>query len=149
MDNATLNYYGAEKSGVYADNPQYPGIHTPQDMYRAMLNVWCAESCAPRMRGEWSDENKTLGQCSITAFLVQDIFGGEVRGIPLADGSVHCFNTVGGVRFDLTSEQFGAAANTLCYENREIQEREKHFSDADKRQRYELICALLAQRCKK
>ncbi len=148
MNYEDMKYYGAEKTGVYADSQGYPGIHTPQDMYNAMLDVWCAESCAPRLRGEWSEDNKTLGQCSITAFLVQDIFG-EVRGIPREDGSVHCVNIVGGVMFDLTSEQFGENAKKLCYDNREIQTREAHFANDDKRQRYELICAKLADLCTK
>ena len=43
--------------------------------------IWRIETCAPRLRVDWSDDNITLGQCSITAFLVQDIFGGEVYGI--------------------------------------------------------------------
>ncbi len=149
MSDGKLNYYGAEKQGVYADDPSYPGIHTPQDMYRAMLNIWCVESCAPRLRGEWSEDNKTVGQCSITSFLVQDIFGGEVRGIPLEDGSVHCFNIVNEVAFDLTSEQFGSEAEKLCYDGRELQKREAHFSAAEKRQRYELIRSKLAEYCKK
>ena len=38
--------------------------------------IWRIETCTPRLRGDWTDENKTLGQCSVTAFLVQDIFGG-------------------------------------------------------------------------
>ncbi len=43
----------------------------------------------------WTPDNKTLGQCSITAFLAQDIFGGKVYGIPLPEGGVHCYNMIG------------------------------------------------------
>lgn len=118
---------------------------TPCDYYDLLSGIWCAETCAPRMRKDWTIENRTLGQCSITAFLVQDLLGGEVRGIPLPDGSVHCFNVVGGYAFDLTSEQFGDAV--LDYEDRPLQSREMHFANADKRRRYELLKArLLAAR---
>ena len=58
------------------------------------------------MQEKWSEANPTCGQCSITAFLVQDIFGGEVYGVSLGDGNYHCFNKVGDAVFDLTSEQF-------------------------------------------
>ncbi len=106
-------------------------------LYEELSRVWSRETCAPRLRPEWSPENRTLGQCSITAFLVQDLLGGQVRGIPLPDGSVHCFNVVDGYAFDLTSEQFGD--ETLDYADRPEQLRERHFADEDKRQRYELL----------
>ena len=80
---------------------------TPRDYYDLLSQIWSADTCTPRMRQNWSPENKTLGQCSITAFLLQDIYGGEVYGVPLGDGNYHCFNVVGDCVFDLTSEQFG------------------------------------------
>ena len=108
-----------------------------RDLYRDLKHVWCAETCAPRMRRDWSPENPTLGQCSITSFLVQDLLGGTVYGIPLPEGGFHCYNTVGDYTFDLTSEQFGE--EKLCYENNPEQFREPQFADADKRARYELL----------
>lgn len=138
-------FYGFEQATVPAKSDAYPGVRTPRDMYEKMLSVWCAESCAPRMRPDWSAENPTLGQCSITSFLVQDIFGGRVFGVPLAGGGVHCYNDVDGCVFDLTSEQFGA--EKLCYANNPEQFRADHFADPDKRARYELIKARLAEVC--
>ena len=64
---------------------------TPRAYYDLLSGIWCEETCAPRMRKNWTPENKTLGQCSITAFLMQDIYGGKVYGVPLGDGSFHCF----------------------------------------------------------
>ena len=95
------------------------------------------------MRAEWRPENRTLGQCSVTAFLLQDLFGGKVFGVPLGDGNFHCFNDVNGIVFDLTSEQFGD--QKLDYTRCPEQFREDHFSKGEKRQRYEkLKAALLA-----
>lgn len=110
-------------------------------LYEELVPLWTIDTCAPRLRQEWSPENRTLGQCSITAFLVQDLLGGEVRGVPLPDGSVHCFNVVEGYAFDLTSEQFGD--EVLDYADRPLQCREQHFADAGKRERYELLKARL------
>lgn len=114
---------------------------TPRDYYDILSGLWCAETCAPRMRADWNEENPTLGQCSITAFLMQDIYGGKVYGIPLEDGSFHCFNDVDGCVFDLTSEQFGDKA--LDYENCPEQFREVHFAKEEKRLRYERLKSLL------
>lgn len=110
---------------------------TPRDYYDLLAQLWSAETCAPRMRAGWSPENRTLGQCSITAFLLQDLYGGKVRGVDLGDGSFHCFNEVDGCVFDLTSEQFGPLR--LCYENCPEQLRETHFAKAEKKLRYELL----------
>ena len=110
---------------------------TPRDYYDLLSQIWSADTCAPRMRQSWSPENKTLGQCSITAFLLQDIYGGEVYGVPLGDGNYHCFNVVGDCVFDLTSEQFGT--KKLNYVNCPKQERSIHFAKAEKKARYELL----------
>ena len=137
------NFYGWE----HADVIDARGL-TPRDYYDLLLRVWCAETCAPRMRGDWSPENPTLGQCSITSFLLQDYYGGRVYGVPLADGSFHCFNAVPRPEgddcvFDVTSEQFGDVV--LDYDRRPEQFREDHFASEEKRQRYELLKARLEE----
>ena len=135
----TYRFYGWET----ADIKDRCGF-TPRDYYDLLSEIWCAETCAPRMRNEWSSENKTRGQCSVTAFLLQDLFGGEVRGVPLGDGNYHCFNVVDGCVFDLTSEQFGGRA--LSYTDCPEQTRDVHFAKEEKRLRYELLRARLLSR---
>ncbi len=125
-------FYGWETADVRDQNG-----FTPRDMYDLLKQTWRADTCAPRMRGDWTAENPTLGQCSITAFLVQDLFGGKVFGVPLPDGNFHCYNAVGDCVFDLTSEQFGDVK--LNYENNPEQFREVHFAKEEKRLRYELL----------
>lgn len=112
-------------------------------LYDDLLHVWCVETCAPRLREKWEEKNPTVGQCSVTAFLVQDILGGKVYGIPREDGNFHCYNVVGNCLFDLTSEQF--ADEILCYENNPEQFREIHFLKEEKRLRYELLKKLLEE----
>ena len=135
----TYRFYGWET----ADIKDRCGF-TPRDYYDLLSEIWCAETCAPRMRNEWSPENKTRGQCSVTAFLLQDLFGGEVRGVPLGDGNYHCFNVVDGCVFDLTSEQFGG--RELSYTDCPEQTRDVHFAKEEKRLRYELLRARLLSR---
>ena len=110
---------------------------TPCDYYGLLSGIWCADTCAPRMRKDWTPENRTLGQCSITAFLIQDIYGGKVYGVPLSDGNFHCFNDVDGCVFDLTSEQFGDIQ--LDYADCPEQDRAVHFAKEEKKERYELL----------
>lgn len=138
-------FYGWQQTLAAAITQEYAGIRTPQDLYDALSAIWCEYSCAPRMRGEWSRENRTLGQCSITAFLVQDIFGGKVYGILRPGGNYHCYNVVDGCVFDLTSEQFGD--EVLCYEENPEQFREVHFAKEEKRQRYEYLRGELKKHC--
>ena len=138
-------FYGWQQADVPAVTDTYPGIRTPRDLYDALSEIWSAESCAPRLREKWSAENRTLGQCSITAFLAQDIFGGQVFGIPRPGGNFHCYNVIGDCIFDLTSEQFGD--EVLCYAGNPEQSREVHFAKDEKRLRYEFLCKALKAYC--
>lgn len=136
-------FWGWENADVPAITGEYQGIKTPLDLYDALLHIWCANTCAPRMRDHWTKENMTLGQCSITAFLAQDIFGGEVYGILRPGGNYHCYNVVGDCKFDLTSEQFGD--EVLDYENNPKQFRKMHFAKDEKKLRYEYLKAALKE----
>ena len=127
-------FYGNDNCDVSPINEEFKFIKNPKHMYDLLSNIWCKETCAPRMRDEWNENNKTLGQCSITAFLVQDIFGGDVYGVRLDDGNYHCYNVIGNSIFDLTSEQFGDIK--LDYSNNPIQGRNVHFSKEEKYLRY-------------
>lgn len=126
-------FYGANNCNVspIVDNLN---IKNPKELYDVLLTCWKKETCAPRMQDKWSQENKTLGQCSITAFLVQDLFGGLVYGVKLEDGNYHCFNVIGKAIFDLTSEQFGNIE--LDYSLNYPQTREIHFKKEEKYARY-------------
>lgn len=133
------NFYGWENAYAKPINDLYPTISSPINLYETLSEIWCAETCAPRLRGEWTKENMTKGQCSVTAFLAQDIFGGKVCGIPMEGGNFHCYNVIDGCRFDLTSEQFGEKAKSLVYNEEYEQLREVHFAKEEKRLRYEML----------
>ena len=130
-------FYGESSPEVTPIDKIYQSILNQRDMYDILTNLWDIDTCAPRYRKEWSKENMTLGQCSITSFLIQDIFGGEVYGVPLPEGGYHCFNVVKDSLFDLTSEQFGN--QKLLYTKDYPQYREKHFEDKEKYNRYLLL----------
>lgn len=128
-------FWGWETADVPPVQKEYKAIQNPKMLYDILSDIWCADTCAPRMRANWTPENKTLGQCSVTAFLAQDVFGGKVYGILRPGGNYHCYNVIGDCAFDLTSEQFGD--EVLSYEDNPEQFREVHFSREEKRERYE------------
>ncbi len=124
-------------------NNEYHFINDMNHFYQLLLSIWCKKTCAPRMRIRWTNDNPSLGQCSITSFLCQDIFGGEVYGVMLKDGNLHCFNYINGVIFDLTSEQLNEEVN---YSLSLLQNRNDHFVSEEKYQRYLLLKKLLQER---
>lgn len=136
----TYNFYGWENADCAPlDVNIMEKIKNPRDFYDILLKCWSKDTCAPRMQDRWSVENPTLGQCSITSFLAQDIFGGKVYGMLRSGGNYHCYNDVNGIIFDLTSEQYGELANTLSYEGNPEQFREEHFKKEEKYERYLLL----------
>ncbi len=130
-------FYGWETADVLPASEEYKKIENPRKLYDILCGIWCEYTCAPRLREGWSKENITLGQCSITAFLAQDIFGGKVYGILRPGGNYHCYNVIGDCVFDLTSEQFGG--EVLDYSDNPEQFREVHFAKQEKFERYEYL----------
>ena len=141
-------FYGASSCGsvrpLESAAALLPWLNSPLDLYDALSDgLWRLETCAPRLQDRWASSHPTLGQCSITAFLVQDLFGGSVYGSPREGGTFHCYNVIGDARFDLTSEQFGDEASTLVYDDKYPQSRDVHFAKEEKKARYEVLKALV------
>ena len=61
------HFYGWENAVAQPLHKEYEKIKSPRELYDILSGLWCADTCAPRMRHEWTKENKTKGQCSITA----------------------------------------------------------------------------------
>lgn len=51
----TYNFWGWENADAPAITDEYPGINTPTDLYDALSHIWCADTCAPRMRDRWTN----------------------------------------------------------------------------------------------
>ena len=66
---------------------------------------WEKETCSPGLRSNWHEDNPTLGQCAITALIVNDIFGGKIMRCMTSSGS-HYYNLIDNEIIDLTVEQF-------------------------------------------
>lgn len=97
---------------------------------------WEKETCSPGLKNRWNEENPSLGQCAITALIVNDIFGGKIMRCMTSSGS-HYYNLIEDDIADLTVEQFlGELPN---YENGEERTREYILSNEDTKNRYLLL----------
>lgn len=81
-----------------------------EELTAAVSNSWSAEtSASPK---EWSNDNPAIGQCAVTACVVQDYLGGDILNsmVTLPDGNTdsHYYNIIEGKTLDLTKQQFPA-----------------------------------------
>ena len=101
-------------------------------LQQILREVYMRDLCYPPAQAVWSEENPTLGMCSITALLVQDYFGGDVCKATI-DGGSHYFNMINGAIVDLTAEQFG---HEITYGNVEKADRAAMLARMETEPRY-------------
>ncbi|HXV30842.1 MAG TPA: hypothetical protein VD840_10960 [Sinorhizobium sp.] len=75
----------------------YPSISALQ---QALAQAW-----SPASSSRYTAANPARGQCSVTALVVEDLFGGEILKTETAGGA-HFYNRIDGERYDLTLSQF-------------------------------------------
>lgn len=73
---------------------------TPDALARMLPECWSAASST-----RWRAENPAAGQCSVTALLVHELFGGEILKTRVG-ADWHFYNFLGGTRRDFTESQF-------------------------------------------
>ena len=137
---STYRFYGFEHADELKPIKDC-GAKTLGEFYLKCLKAWSTETCSVRFRPNWSKDNPSVGQCTITAALVHEFFGGEVLGLPLTGGGMHSFNKINGITVDLACEQFGKDA-LLDFDNAVPVDAEKLLVGGDKAER----CSLLRKR---
>ncbi|MCM3575401.1 hypothetical protein M3172_19555 [Mesobacillus subterraneus] len=70
------------------------------DMQKALLNSWSINSSS-----KWTKDNPAKGQCGVTALVVNDLLGGQIRKTFLSEGW-HYYNEINGECYDFTDSQF-------------------------------------------
>ncbi|UQW96222.1 hypothetical protein M2M59_09365 [Rummeliibacillus sp. G93] len=71
-----------------------------KEILDVLFKTWSLESSS-----KWNKENPALGQCGVTALVVNDILGGEINKTKLP-GGWHFYNIINGKRYDFTDSQF-------------------------------------------
>lgn len=82
----------------------------------AIRSAWTGDTSADE---SWSSDRPELGQCAVTALVIQDLFGGELRRT-VANGVSHYYNWIAGEEIDLTRAQFDLP---LALEEHSVRER--------------------------
>ena len=95
---------------------------------------WTAQTASPLVA--WTLSGPSSGQCAVSALVLQDYCGGEIRRCVVA-GTLHYFNRIDGQVVDSTAAQFGGAA--INYDASTVRSRQRILHHADTRQRYELL----------
>jgi len=78
-----------------------------QIINKALQKSWSAETSST---DDWNSGNSSLGQCTVTACVVQDYLGGDIVNsiatLPNGKKISHYLNLIDGEYVDLTSQQF-------------------------------------------
>ncbi|HEX2113830.1 MAG TPA: hypothetical protein VHM01_05450 [Alphaproteobacteria bacterium] len=81
---------------------------SPRAMLTKLLKAWSADTSS-----KWRPDNPALGQCSVTALVLHDIYGGDILKTYVR-GAWHFYNRIDGERYDLTVSQF---AEPIVYDD--------------------------------
>lgn len=93
-----ISFYGA---GVREDLDKFFGV---------LLKSWI------KREEEYDFKNDPAhNQCTVTAMVVQDYFGGEILALSMPSGGTHYLNRIDGDVFDFTSDQFTSHGVKLDY----------------------------------
>ena len=90
----------------------------------ALFHSWSLQSSS-----KWSKVNPAKGQCGVSAFVVNDLIGGDIRKTKLPDGW-HFYNVFNSKRYDFTTSQFNEA---FTYTDTHSS-REEAFTDTNEEQ---------------
>lgn len=93
------------------------------------------KTCCPSLQNDWSIQNKALGNCAITALIVNDFIGGKIMKCMSETGS-HYYNLINNKVVDLTVSQFKLTPDYT--KGKEIT-RDYLLSDIDTKTRYLLL----------
>ncbi len=95
-----------------------------KQIYDMLTKSWSIETSS-----KWTSENLAKGQCGVTALVVQDLYGGEIKKTKV--GEVwHFYNLIDGRVFDFTETQFNEEVNYMGVKSN----REEALADTNKKQ---------------
>lgn len=95
-----------------------------KQIYDMLTKSWSIETSS-----KWTSENPAKGQCGVTALVVQDLYGGEIKKTKVGD-VWHFYNLIDGKVFDFTETQFNEEVNYMGVKSN----REEALADTNKKQ---------------
>ena len=116
-----ISFYGA---GAREDLDKFFGI---------LLKSW-----VKRENDDYDfSEDPAHNQCTVTAMVVQDFFGGEILALSMPGGGTHYLNLIDGKVFDFTSDQFTSHGVQLDYSGVKSVPRSEVGTDGSAPERYQ------------
>lgn len=106
------------------------------ELKELLSECWNIETCSPGLKDKWSEDNPSIGQCAITALIVNDYFDGKIMRCMSTSGS-HYYNIIDDKIIDLTKEQF--LGEIPLYEEGQERTREYLLSNEDTKKRYLML----------
>lgn len=89
---------------------------TIKDLEKALIATWSVETAYSGDRKNWTPEHNSIGQCTVTAMIVYDFFGGRiVRGYSEKYKLFHYWNEIDGKKLDLTFNQFSYDKSDIVF----------------------------------
>ena len=106
-----------------------------EELKNILSKSWSKDTCSPSLKDDWTNENSALGQCAVTALIVNDFMGGKIMRCMCETGS-HYYNLINNEIIDLTSSQFNEIPD---YSTGEERTREYLLSNIDTKNRYLIL----------
>ena len=79
------------------------------ELAKAVAKAWSSATAR-----QWTSDNPAVGQCNVTAVVVQERVGGDIVKTATPHGD-HFYNMIDGQRYDFTDSQFTAP---IAYDDR-------------------------------
>jgi hypothetical protein len=102
---------------------------------KILPKIWSRDTAHPSYRDVWSENNKSAGQCCVTALLVQEIYGGKIFEC-FVNNKRHFYNEINGEIRDYTIDQFDGP---VVYERIRERKRNTLFKSIDVHSRYNAL----------
>ncbi|MBO1578641.1 hypothetical protein [Bacillus sp. XF8] len=93
-------------------------------VHEVLIKSWSLETSS-----KWTIENPAKGQCGVTALVIHDLFGGDIKKTQVGE-AWHFYNVINGKRYDFTQAQF---FEEIAYMDI-TSNREEAFADTNERQ---------------
>ena len=104
-----------------------------EELESKLKKSWSKDTCSPGLKNDWCSDNPSMGQCAITALVVNDFLGGKIMRCMASTGS-HYYNLIDNEIVDLTVSQF--LGEIPEYEKGAERTREYLLGNEDTRNRY-------------
>jgi len=111
-----------------------------ETLKEALRATWTVDTAYWSDRNDWSEDKRETGQCTITAMIVFDYFGGTIyRGHSSKYNLFHYWNVVNGQKIDFTFSQFVGSKDDITFEKVITKKKEDLMKISNVRKRYQIL----------